>query len=53
MDDQLGQELLRDVANAAQEVQSQIKSEVARNYLLRFAGPAVVLALLYFNRKGR
>ncbi len=53
MDDQLGQELMRDVADAARQVQTQIKAEMARNYLMRFAVPAVVLAVLYFNRKGR
>lgn len=53
MDNELGQDLMRDIQEAAQDVQSQITTEIKRNYFLRIAGPLLVLAFLYMNRKGR
>ena len=53
MDNEIGQDLLDDIQAAAQDVQQQIKAEIRRNYILRIAGPLLVLAFLYMNRKGR
>lgn len=52
MRNDLGQDLLLDIQAAAQEVQSKIKSEIRRNYLLRAAVPLVILGFLWINRKG-
>ena len=53
MDNELGQDLLTDIQAAAQDVQQQMMAEIRRNYFLRIAGPILVLAFLYINRKGR
>ncbi len=49
----LGQDLMEDIQEAAKQFQEDLKSEIRRNYILRIAGPLLVAALFWINRKGR
>jgi len=48
---QVGQEFMRAIREATQDIQEEIKQEIAADYLVKFILPVGVLAYLAFRRR--